>query len=623
MAFFTQGIALLLTLLLSLVSWTHAWDHQAKATGNTVRFNLTLTWEDHAPAGASRKMILTNGQFPGPLLEVDQGDDVEVTVENQLPQATTVHFHGIPQINTPWSDGTPGLSQQLIPPGGRFLYKWRATDYGSYWYHAHARGQLEDGLYGPIYIRPDRSVERPFERITTDRKTLRAMHKAERKTKPIILSDWRQLTSEELWAAEKASGLDAMCANALLINGKGSISCLGRENLRSLLSDARKEVLGDNITDIGCIPPVNVGAQGDYQHDLSALPPSVFSGCTPSHGSTEKIFVEPDAKYVSYDLISAAGISSVIFSIDEHPIYIYAVDGRYVEPVLADAIAVPNGARYSVLIELDKPAGNYTVRLANHGLNQIIHTTAIMSYDTILTTQEGSSTPSIHVGGDVISENYTLADETAWVPFQVEIPSQEVAQTHVLEIDHYGQSYRWTMGNSSYPLSLEEASPLLLEPTSAEHDLSIQTRNGTWVDLVFHVVSTLQPPHPIHKHSNKFFVIGHGDGEWNYTSVAEAAEAIPDSFNFENPQIRDTFITPGASTGPSWLAIRYQVINPGAFLLHCHIQVHYSGGMAMNILDGVDKWPEVPEEYRGDSSGFKSERTRTWLDWLLEAVTSF
>ena len=77
------------------------------------------------------------------------------------------------------------------------------------------------------------------------------MHKAERKTKPIILSDWRQLTSEELWAAEQASGLDAMCANALLINGKGSISCLGRENLRSLLSDARKDVLGDNITDIG------------------------------------------------------------------------------------------------------------------------------------------------------------------------------------------------------------------------------------------------------------------------------------------------------------------------------------------------------------------------------------
>ncbi|KAI9042166.1 multicopper oxidase [Aspergillus affinis] len=609
MAFFSHGIALLLTLLLSLISWAHASDQGVKATGNTVRFNLTLTWEDWAPAGTTRKTILTNGQFPGPLLEVDQGDDVEVMVVNQLPQGTTMHFHGIPQINTPWSDGTPGLSQKLIPSGGQFLYKWRATEYGSYWYHAHSRGQLEDGFYGPIYIRPNRSVTRPFGRITTDKKSLLAMHKAEDTTTPIILSDWRQLTSEELWDAEQVSGLDAMCANALLINGKGSISCLGRNNLMSLLSDARKEVLGGNITDIGCIPPVNTGAQGDYQHNMSALPQSVFSGCTPSDGPTETILVKPYSRYASYDLISAAGVSSVIFAIDEHPMYVYAVDGRYVEPVFTDAIAVPNGARYSVLVELDKPAGDYTVRLANHGLTQIINTTAIMSYDTTHTTQTNSSTPSINVGGGVISENYMLADETAWVPFQVEIPSQEVSQTHVLTIDHYGTSYRWTMGNSSYPLSLEEESPVLFDPSYAEHDLSIQTNNGTWVDLIFHMVSTLQPPHPIHKHSNKFFVIGHGDGEWNYTSVAEAAELIPESFNFETPQIRDTFITPGAATGNSWLAIRYQVINPGAFLLHCHIQVHYSGGMALAVLDGVDAWPEVPEEYR-DSSGFKSEQTQ-------------
>lgn len=69
------------------------------------------------------------------------------------------------------------------------------------------------------------------------------------------------------------------------------------------------------------------------------------------------------------------------------------------------------------------------------------------------------------------------------------------------------------------------------------------------------------------------------------------------NFNFDKPQMRDSFPTPPAETKPSWLAIRYHVVNPGAFLLHCHIQVHLAGGMALGLLDGVDEWPTVPPEY--------------------------
>jgi len=47
------------------------------------------------------------------------------------------------------------LSQKLIEPGHTFAYKWKATQYGTYWYHAHSKGQVEDGLLGPIYIKSD------------------------------------------------------------------------------------------------------------------------------------------------------------------------------------------------------------------------------------------------------------------------------------------------------------------------------------------------------------------------------------------------------------------------------------------------------------------------------------
>lgn len=43
-----------------------------------VYFSLDLTWETGAPDGAPREMIFINGQFPGPPLIMDEGDDVTV-----------------------------------------------------------------------------------------------------------------------------------------------------------------------------------------------------------------------------------------------------------------------------------------------------------------------------------------------------------------------------------------------------------------------------------------------------------------------------------------------------------------------------------------------------------------
>ncbi|PLB37359.1 multicopper oxidase-domain-containing protein [Aspergillus candidus] len=570
MAAFQSFLALLL-LFLCVAANAQGLDQVVAQSSQPVRFEITLTWEEWSATGAPRKMILTNGRFPAPALQLRQGDYVEFLVTNRLPVASAVHFHGISQTGTPWSDGVPGLSQKPIPPGGQFLYKWRATEYGSYFYHAHSRGQVEDGLYGAIYIRPDDTVERPFKLIAGDENDLRAMRKAEDKTRPIILSDWRHVASEEMWRVQKETGLEAYCVNALLINGKGSVNCLGEKVLNEATTPEHRMFLGkQSLSDIGCMPPTLV--QGDYPHNLTDVPPSFWSGCVPSQGAHEKLPVRPSDKYVSYDLIGAAGLAMTAFAIDEHPMWIYAVDGRYVEPAKADFLTVSNGNRYSVLVALDKPAGDYTIRVANQGVNQIINSTAVMSYISLPKNPRRASTPSIDITGAPI-DKHTVLDDNKLVPFPVEVPSQDVAQTH-------------------------HDTPLLFHPETAPKDLTISTQNGTWVDLIFAAVQPLQPPHPFHKHSNKFFVIGAGDGEWNYTSVADAVRHRPGDFNLKTPQIRDTATTPPAATGPTWMAIRYHVVNPGAFLLHCHIQVHLTGGMGVVLLDGVDEWPEVPEAYQ-------------------------
>jgi FtsP/CotA-like multicopper oxidase with cupredoxin domain len=75
---------------------------------------------------------------------------LRVIVENQLPETTTIHWHGVPVPNA--MDGVPDLTQPAIAPGGRFVYEFVASPAGSYMYHSHVGLQLDRGLSGPLII---------------------------------------------------------------------------------------------------------------------------------------------------------------------------------------------------------------------------------------------------------------------------------------------------------------------------------------------------------------------------------------------------------------------------------------------------------------------------------------
>lgn len=90
--------------------------------------------------------MTVNGQFPGPVLEANWGDWLEITVVNNLGvEGTSMHWHGLRQIETPWMDGVPSLSQCPIAPGANFTYRFRAEVYGTSWYHAHYSAQNNAG----------------------------------------------------------------------------------------------------------------------------------------------------------------------------------------------------------------------------------------------------------------------------------------------------------------------------------------------------------------------------------------------------------------------------------------------------------------------------------------------
>lgn len=96
-----------------------------------------------------------NGSIPGPTLIGDWGDYFKIHVTNSLTQSTngtSIHFHGIRQNYTNQNDGVVSITQCPTPPGSSITYEWRATQYGSTWYHSHFALQAWEGVFGGILI---------------------------------------------------------------------------------------------------------------------------------------------------------------------------------------------------------------------------------------------------------------------------------------------------------------------------------------------------------------------------------------------------------------------------------------------------------------------------------------
>lgn len=147
-----------------------------------------------------------DGLVPGPVIRAKKGEEVSIEVFNQLEQPTTIHWHGIRIDNA--MDGVAGLTQEPIPPGESFVYRFTPQDAGTYWYHPHNRTweQLARGLYGSLIVEGDAT------KVTYDRDYT------------VLADDWRLEEAGLLHEASFESMHDLSHAgrlgNILTLNGK-------------------------------------------------------------------------------------------------------------------------------------------------------------------------------------------------------------------------------------------------------------------------------------------------------------------------------------------------------------------------------------------------------------------
>jgi len=147
-------------------------------TGVTKKVELTISEFDWEVApGAIYQAIGYNKQLPGPVIEVNAGDDVELTLINNTDAPHSAHTHVIEFDDTSDGSGEHGDAAHsdnnhgVAPPRGRVTVKWHALYAGTFPYHDHAHvdhgsGEIDGvtaGLVGAVVVhapdrpRPDRS----------------------------------------------------------------------------------------------------------------------------------------------------------------------------------------------------------------------------------------------------------------------------------------------------------------------------------------------------------------------------------------------------------------------------------------------------------------------------------
>ena len=107
------------------------------------------------PSGNTLEAWTFNGQYPGPELRLKQGELVEIVLENKdIADGVTIHWHGLNVPNA--EDGVAGATQDAVLPGEKHVYRFRAEQAGTFWYHSHQQAsvQVRKGLFGAMVIEP-------------------------------------------------------------------------------------------------------------------------------------------------------------------------------------------------------------------------------------------------------------------------------------------------------------------------------------------------------------------------------------------------------------------------------------------------------------------------------------
>jgi len=350
---------------------------------------------DCAPDGVKRSCVVINNQFPGPLIEANFGDMIEIKVTNELDdEGTSIHWHGILQSKYPFMDGVPSVHQCPIIPGGTYTYRFQADLYGTSWYHSHYSAQYAGGAAGPMVIHGPKHAEFDID------------------MGPIMLSDWYH---DSYWS---------------LVNQTMNAPPPGRP-----------------------MPGNNNLIQGKMQYPCA----NTTRQCTPNAGISK--FQFQSGKKHLLRLVNTGADAMQKFTIDGHSFTVIANDMVPCMPYETDVITLGVGQRADAIVQaLDDAEGAFWMR-SSTGTDGALSCSsmdgispdalAAVYYESADETAAPKSTSSL-----TDAQLYNCANDplTSTEPYVEIKPSLEVSSTQRVDmtLGNNGTNFLWFMNNVSF-----------------------------------------------------------------------------------------------------------------------------------------------------------------------------
>ncbi|KAJ0041299.1 hypothetical protein Pint_26656 [Pistacia integerrima] len=503
-----------------------------------------LTWEvsyQYKSLDCYNKLaIAINGETPGPTIFATEGDTIIVNVKNNLlMENLAIHWHGIRQIGTPWSDGTDGVSQCGTMPGDTFVYQFVVDKAGTYMYHSQYGMQRESGLYGLIKVALPFGTIEPF--------TYYSEH-------GVVLSDWYHSSSYE-----QATGLTSIPyvwvgePQSLLINGRGKYDCA---NLSASVCNAANpecapaSFTGHNMT--------VVEADGNYVEPFATENLYIYSG------ETYSVLVTANQSSSSNYWITTNVVGREPSTPIGQAILNYYPNHNHKPPTTTP----PPGPLWN---DTDARKKQSVAIKARQGYVQTPpHPEKVI---VLLNTQnkvDGYTKWAINNVSHTLPETpYLIAVKKNWLDVFDQTPAPEGYDYENYDIYSVQSNTNATTSSSIYRLAFNSTVDVILQ------NANTMTANNS-------------ETHPWHLHGHDFWVLGFGDGQYDM-------ENDDANYNLENPIMKNT--VPLHPYG--WTALRFQANNPGIWLFRCHIEAHYLLGMLVMFESGSWMVSEPPQANMG------------------------
>jgi len=299
------------------------------------------------------------------------------------------------------------------------------------------------------------------------------------------------------------------------------------------------------------------------------------------------------------------GINQYIHvSLDGHPFTVVAADFVPITPYTTTSLVIAVGQRYEVIIDANQKAGNYWFRFSTGGGQCDGPNQKNLNADT----QGAIFTYAGAAAGNPTSSSYNLTagciEETNIVPYvKTTVPAPSGSPTLLdLTLDTTAGVF-WKVNGEAIDISWK--TPTISYVMNGTYALPAND-NGltiTGTGWTFWLLQNDTPlPHPVHLHGHDFWVVGYGAG-------SGAGVAL----NLDNPIRRDTHTVDAGG----YTIIAFPADNPGAWLMHCHIPFHISGGLGVQFLER----PSEIISSIGDLSGYTGG-CKSWAAYQ-DSITGF